>query len=547
MTYQGLEEQEQPVRETLDSIRKTQKQPSWTTLNTHLAENYPEIHSQFNRVDQDGFHIVGRHPFDRWPPNRKEHSGMGIEARTTEQLLVIARLEGIATLSSSGRTRLAEFWVSEVQSDLSDNLYEHVKMAENLRRKLTNVHDEVDHRVLQTADVIGVTTTGLAKRIKALQHVPGKILICEEAGEIVEPHFLTALLPNVEHMISIGDHRQLRPQINNCNLPFESQAGAPYQLDRSQFERLSVGEPGRPPFPVSQLNVQRRMRPQISNLIRATVYPRLIDHESTRNIPDVIGMRSNVFFLDHQNLEDGCSNDNQQKSHSNAWEVDMTHALVRHIVRQGVYSSSDIAVLTPYTGQLQALRAKFHNEFEIVLSDRDEEALTKEGFIDGDLGGSNDLASQSEKKPLAKKHMSELLRLATVDNFQGEEAKVVIVSLVRSNHEKKVGFLKTSNRINALLSRAQHGLYLIGNAETYSNVSMWNDVLGLLRADDAKEVASWLAVDASAIAAISAWLDAIRNRCTESFLVQSLASAFTTLAAIPAKSQHAEKTAMNVW
>lgn len=38
-----------------------------------------------------------------------------------------------------------------------------------------------------------------------------------------------------------------------------------------------------------------------------------------------------------------------------------------------------------------------------------------------------------------------------MDNFQGEEAKVVIVSLVRSNENGNVGFLKASNRINVLL------------------------------------------------------------------------------------------------
>lgn len=37
------------------------------------------------------------------------------------------------------------------------------------------------------------------------------------------------------------------------------------------------------------------------------------------------------------------------------------------------------------------------------------------------------------------------------DNFQGEEAKIVIISFVRSNRERKVGFLKTTNRINVLL------------------------------------------------------------------------------------------------
>ena len=41
--------------------------------------------------------------------------------------------------------------------------------------------------------------------------------------------------------------------------------------------------------------------------------------------------------------------------------------------------------------------------------------------------------------------------LRQLDNFQGEEADVVIISLVRSNQERNCGFLKTSNRINVLL------------------------------------------------------------------------------------------------
>ncbi|KAH6653536.1 AAA domain-containing protein, partial [Truncatella angustata] len=80
----------------------------------------------------------------------------------------------------------------------------------------------------------------------------------------------------------------------------------------------------------------------------------------------------------------------------------------------------DIAVITPYLGQLHQLR----------------------------------------------RLMQSIIRLATVDNFQGEEAKVVVVSLVRSNQQNKCGFLSTPNRINVLLSRAQHGMYLIGNSKT---------------------------------------------------------------------------------
>ena len=112
----------------------------------------------------------------------------------------------------------------------------------------------------------------------------------------------------------------------------------------------------------------------------------------------------------------------------------------------------------------------------------------KEGFptTEEALSETDETSAQlnAGMKSLEKKKMSELLRIATVDNFQGEEAKVVIVSLVRSNKERKVGFLKTTNRINVLLSRAQHGMYLIGNANTYSNINMWARVHDMLQGAD---------------------------------------------------------------
>ncbi|EXJ78661.1 hypothetical protein A1O1_09062 [Capronia coronata CBS 617.96] len=240
-------------------------------------------------------------------------------------------------------------------------------------------------------------------------------------------------------------------------------------------------------MPTAQRNVQRRMRPEISMFIRETIYPKLVDHASIIDLPDVVGMRKNLFWLDHDNLETGQHSEMHHKSHSNVWEGDMVHALVRHIVRQGEYSSTDITVLTPYTGQLQALRSALRADFEIVLSDRDQDVLEKDGFnIAAASTGSEGHVDPSgqRKATLEKKTLSDLLRVATVDNFQGEEAKVVIVSLVRSNKEKKVGFLRTTNRINVLLSRAQHGMYLIGNADTYSNVPMWQKVIDMLRASD---------------------------------------------------------------
>jgi superfamily I DNA and/or RNA helicase len=174
------------------------------------------------------------------------------------------------------------------------------------------------------------------------------------------------------------------------------------------------------------------------------IYPNFIDHDSTIQLPDVVGMRRNVYWLDHDNLEAGNQAEiYHRKSKSNNWEVDMVHALVRHVIRQGVYASSDIAVLTPYTRQLQKLQAVMRNDFEIVVSNRDQDALAKDGFIAQEPSEDQDTVGQDNKrKPLEKKKLSDLLRVATVDNFQGEEAKIIIVTLVQSNREQsgRLGF-----------------------------------------------------------------------------------------------------------
>ena len=489
--YTRLETAEKTISKRLGFLHSVQKRPDWANLERHLANRYPRIHAQFAMVDDDdGFETVGRDSFDLWVSKKyssdsKEPEKTGSSLSTRELLQVAA--QNVQCVSTQDRHRLVEYWVQEIREDGTNQVFEQVKSAEGFRKQQIGIYDDVDRRVLQTADVIGVTTTGLAKKISTLKHVRCKVVICEEAGEVMEPHMLSALLPSVEHFIQIGDHQQLRAKVTNHSLSLESQKGALYQLDRSQFERLSVGERERPRLPVAQLDVQRRMRPEIAALVRETIYPGLVDHETTKGLPDVVGTRSNVFWLDHDNVEEGVKQDMHQKSHSNLWEVEFTYALVRHIVRQGVYQSSDIAVLTPYSGQLQKLRAKMRNEFEIVLNERDQETLAKDGLVNEEDIGENQHAdgqSESAKRPLQKKKLSDLLRIATVDNFQGEEAKIIVISLVRSNKDKKVGFLKTTNRINVLLSRAQHGMFLIGNTKTYSNIPMWAKVLGMLQATD---------------------------------------------------------------
>lgn len=70
---------------------------------------------------------------------------------------------------------------------------------------------------------------------------------------------------------------------------------------------------------------------------------------------------------------------------------------------------------------------------------------------------------------LAKERFPKNLRISTVDSFQGQECETVFISLVRSNEEGKLGFLKDYRRLNVAMTRAKENLIIIGDSVTFGN------------------------------------------------------------------------------
>jgi superfamily I DNA and/or RNA helicase len=187
------------------------------------------------------------------------------------------------------------------------------------------------------------------------------------------------------------------------------------------------------------LGVQHRMRPEIARLIVPSIYPTLENHSSVLEYPGVRGMASNVFFLTHTEQE---VEDKEGKSHLNPYEVDLSLALARQLIIQG-YNPNQITILTTYSGQLLHF-------FKIRRSHS---------------------AVQS-------------VRISVVDNFQGEENDIIILSLVRSNVDENIGFLRIENRICVALSRAKHGFYMIGNMQNLQGKSkLWKGISQILDSD----------------------------------------------------------------
>lgn len=448
-----------------------------------LAKHHPQIHTEVVRLDEeDGWTKVtydrSRSPLQQW-----------LQAGPTKHPsrdLPLADLQNgtipLDQMSPRERQTLHRFWLDTITNSIHQDLEVHLTAFNDDNSTIGSLLGGLDLRILADASVIGVTTTGLARNLQYLRKLTSKVLVVEEAGEVLEAHLLTAMLPSLEHVILIGDHQQLRPKVQNYELSVDNPRSG-IALDVSLFERLVHPRvEGAQPLPFVTLETQRRMHPCISRLIHDTLYPNLQDAVSVQHYPNVHGVRPRLFWLDHKNKEDAQNDSLHSTSHTNLWEVDMVVALVSHLQRQGVYGSSDIAVLTPYLGQLRKLRAKLSNSAEIILNERDAEDLAHEAPEDEDAPPAS--AENAVRRPsVSKGKLLQAVRLATVDNFQGEEAKVVVISLVRSNDQMKCGFLRTSNRINVLLSRAQHGMYIIGNSTTTSSIPMWQGVIDIFKAD----------------------------------------------------------------
>ncbi|KAJ3021022.1 hypothetical protein HKX48_009341 [Thoreauomyces humboldtii] len=397
-------------------------------------------------------------------------------------------------MTVSERHRLMSYW-QRTCMDLQSGHFESLcKSYDDKKAEYDDIEVAVQLRILRGCKVLGVTTSGAAAHMKLLHNLAPSIVMCEEAGEVLEAHLIASLSLGAAHLIQIGDEKQLRPSIEEHGLSIESGSG--HSLDVSLFERLvkraEAVPNARADGLIAQLSTQWRMRPEISQLLKQTLYPTLEDAAAVHDHPKVKGMRQNVFFLDHSHREGGKDKDMEDgpsetsRSKVNYREAELVVALVRHLIRQG-YPQGDIAVLTPYAGQLLCLREQLRKEqLPLYIDSRNLKDISKilEGEEQLDDVGPDDNDEDGEVgKNVVSVRAADRVRLSTVDNFQGEEANVVVISTVRCNDNGRTGFLKIDNRVNVMISRAKHGQYIFGSAATirHSNQpTMFKKVLDLL-------------------------------------------------------------------
>jgi superfamily I DNA and/or RNA helicase len=249
----------------------------------------------------------------------------------------------------------------------------------------------------------------------------------------------------------VGDHQQLPPLYSEPHkkalarkLGINSSSDID-ELIESDFARAFNSRYGEKIG--AKLLVQYRMAPPIGSLVSQCFYKGELEN-GERIIPDIytnvpMQLAAPATWLDTSSLgkkahhQEGSGTSIYNDSEADAiiellLQVDENEEFVNSLYKQVKEGEAAIGVICMYAEQKKRIRQRIKN---VELS----EALTA------------------------------LLKIDTVDSYQGKENRIIILSVTRSEHKQSPGFLRLPNRINVALSRAMDRLVIVGDKR------MWQD------------------------------------------------------------------------
>ncbi len=298
-------------------------------------------------------------------------------------------------------------------------------------------------RTVVTATCVGVGQTKIRVDTQTFDWV-----IIDEAARCTSSELAVPVQVG-QRVLLVGDHLQLKPMIDQGvldELQEEMRGVAAEELERSDFERAFTSTFGRNNG--GTFDEQYRMAPEICDLVASVFYkPHRVE---LRTSPDRLSdpafahlpkpLSDAVLWVDTSNAADRDEHSLPSNRHTfwNAAEIDAVVRILERLAAQGdlvmALAASDeetpIGVICMYSGQ---------------------KAMLEQAF-----------AEQSWEPRFRK-----LVRIETVDSYQGKENTVVILSLVRSNPKMSRGHVASFNRCNVALSRAKERLFIVGDK------SMW--------------------------------------------------------------------------
>lgn len=299
-----------------------------------------------------------------------------------------------------------------------------------ISRQARSVEDYILDSLLNNAQVITCTLVGAAS--ETLRNREFSTLFIDEAAQALEPSCWIAI-PKAERVIFAGDHMQLPPTVKSARAEKEG-------FGVTLFEKCMKRDDAS-----VMLRTQYRSHRDIMEFSNQRFYHgELVAHESVAS--------AKLFNKQNQPLE-GPVIEFVDTAGAGFSEVQNPETLSRS------NPSEADALLNHLAGLLPQLR--------MTRPDGSEEP-----FSVGIISPYKDQVNWLKQELPNRKNLWKWLKdvsVGTVDGFQGQEREIIYISLVRSNDDGEIGFLRDVRRMNVALTRAKRKLVVFGDSATIGN------------------------------------------------------------------------------
>jgi len=344
-----------------------------------------------------------------------------------EEILKLSRRKkGIRGLSKATISSMAK-WI------------EYNTKVQKLHEEARSLEERIVKRILERSEVVVGTNSSVG--MEYMEKLVFDVVVIDEASQATEPSCLIPIIHGRKIVMS-GDHKQLPPTILNPE--------AEPILSKTLFERLIESYPSNSRL----LRIQYRMNEKIMGFSSKFFYGgKLIADESVKNrtleslgikntpafeypLKDILSPDEPLVLVDTSEIPERFERQRPgSTSRENVLEANIVCTIVDGFLKMKI-PPEEIGVITPYDDQVDLLKRMIK---------------------------------------------SEKIKVSSVDGFQGREKEIIILSLVRSNKRKDVGFLMDERRLNVSLTRAKGKLVIIGDFSTLSHNPLYMSLLNYVR------------------------------------------------------------------
>lgn len=298
--------------------------------------------------------------------------------------------------------------------------------ARELNKWASEIENRLVEQVLDESEVICATLSG--SDTSALDGRTFKTCIIDEAAQALQGACWLAM-SKAERVILAGDPYQLPPTVKNPDLLFSTMRETLLDIAINDF-----------PDQLSLLDIQYRMNRRIMDFSNQWFYSgKLKAHHSVINqiLSSDSSLDQAVEFIDTA----GCGFEEQQNEETLSYYNKDEYLLIREhldpLLHNSFLESPTVGILSPYGAQVRFIQEEIEAEKDFPFD----------------------------------------VQIKTIDSFQGQEKDIIYLSLVRSNVEQKIGFLKDYRRMNVAMTRAKKKLVIIGDSATLAADSFYSALL----------------------------------------------------------------------